>query len=150
MDFRLATKLDLTPENCQQILSDAQVYCKENKKDTLTPYEILNIFINFSNGQVIDPQFWLILEEDKLVGYSITMKRYKDTHAELNIRQGYIAPAYRGNGVMGYCLAVLEEKAKKIGYRKISFDTFGNPKVYGRFVRRFGYDYRSTEYKKEI
>lgn len=150
MEFRLATKLDLNAAMCQEILAQAIRYSEENEKDDLLPYEILNIFINFSNGQANDPQFWLGFKEEKLVGYVITMSRIKGKEVDLYIRQAFIDEPFRGNGVAGYCLDVLEKKAKQIGYKRISLETYFNPKIYERFIRRYGYGYISTEYKKEI
>ena len=150
MEFRLTNRADLTPEMCGQVLSFAQSYCAENNADAITPYEVLNIFLNFAGGNSKDPQFWICTEGVEIIGYMITMPQFKNKKANLNIRIGYIDSASRGNGVAGHCLEIIEDKAKKAGYELVTLETPLNPEIYGRWIRRYGYGYMSTEYKKEL
>jgi GNAT superfamily N-acetyltransferase len=150
MDFRLAQKQDLTPQMCQAILHDAETYCKENQLDRLAPWEILNIFINFCEGKITDPQFWVGLKDDELVGYMITQAFIVDKEPHLYIRQGYIEQRFSNNGVAGYCLEAVEKKAKATGYKYVSCKTYLNPTVYSRWIKRYGYGYNATEFRKEV
>lgn len=150
MEFRLAQKQDLTAEMCQAILHDAQDYCRENNIGVVYPWEVLNIFINFSQGKIVDPQFWIGVKDGKLVGYMITEAKMEDKQPCLHIRQGYIGEEFRGNGVAKHCLDIIEQKARDTGFKYVILLTEKNPSVYGRWIARYGYNRKYTEFKKEV
>lgn len=153
MEFRLAQKSDLKPEICQAILDDAVEYCKENPRDSVTPWDILNIFINYCEGKITAPHFWMIwlgFKDKVLVGYVITESRIKGNLNYLNIAMGFISKKFRGNGIASHCLGIIENQAKKAGYSVISCETFIDPKIYSRWMRKYGYKANLTEFRKEI
>lgn len=150
MEFRLARKEDLTPDLCREIFSDALAYCKEVPEDVLTPGEVMNFFVNFCEGRITNPQFWLAFKGGKFVGYMITQAILKDKMSGVNITQAYIHPDCRANGVAPYCMDVLSQKAKASGAQMILCQRYGEADGFGRMLKKFGYSYRSTEFRKEF
>jgi hypothetical protein len=135
---------------CQAILADAVQYCQENPQDATTSWEILNTFINFAEGRIKDPQFWLAFKEDSLAGYMITQAIAEQHDTAVYIRQGFIQENSRGNGVMGLSLEVLEKKARESGAKFISCLRYDDAKSFGRMMGKFGYKYKATEFRKEL
>ena len=151
MEFRLASKSDLTPNLCQQILTDAQDFLKDNPIETLTAGEILAIFVNFCEGRIIDPQFWLSFKDGEFTGYMITNAATHNKQLAVYVRGAYIHPLQRGNGIAPFCLDTLERQAKASGAKHIILQTDRkNPKAYARFMGKFGYQYMCTRFIKEI
>ena len=150
MEFRLARRQDLTAKTCQTILSDAEEYCKEVPQDKVSPWEILNTFINFVQGRIKDPQFWLAIKEDKLAGYMITQAITQDNEPAVFIREAYIQKSKRADGVLPYSLEVLYNKAKESGAKAIICQRYGDSKAFGRLMSKHGYEYKATEFRRVI
>lgn len=150
MAFRLTNKLDLTPDICSKVLEYATDYCKLVPEDVTLPWEILNVFINFSEGKQGDPQFWIAVEEDKIKGFMVTQAVIVDKRSCCYIRQAYVCPKSKANGLSKLMSDKLMEKAKKAGYDKILCQRYGHADAFARLISKFGFKYKATEFEKEI
>ena len=150
MEFRLARHQDLTTENCQKILKQAEEFKRAVPLDPTPPWEILGNFIAFCEGKAKDPQVWIGLEDGELLGFVVTTAMIISKDSCCYIKHAYIHPTHRANGVMGFSLDTLAEKAKKAGYTKILCQRYGDSDAFGRMMGRFGYKYKATEFEKEV
>ena len=151
MEFRLATKLDLTPEICRTILHDAEHYIKENEAvKNVSFWEILNVFISFCDGRINDPQFWLAFKEDTLAGFMITQTVTENKHPALYIREAYIHPLQQGNGLASFCMDILDKKAKNGGAKYIICQRYSDAESFGHMMEKYGYKHKATEFIKEL
>lgn len=88
-----------------------------------------------------------IFEDNKLVGYFI-IQGYQDR--DLEIQQGYLNKAARHKNLSPLAMGLLEQKAKKVGYKRIILASSRTLKAYTNFMSNMGYKPERIIFSKQV
>lgn len=95
-----------------------------------------------------EAHYYGIYRDATLVSYFAVSDGINDS---LFIQRGFVLPEYRVSGeVRNISLTLLEDAAKKTGYRAIEFESTRNPLAYIKMFKQHGYKPRYVGFRKYI
>jgi hypothetical protein len=115
-------------------------------------YDIQHWFVDFqkkSHNFEMPPEDATILgiySGLDLIGYFILVQY----GAELEINQGYLKPGARHKRYSYRAMQLLQEEAKRYGYKKITLKASRTLKAYTEFMKQMGFKPESIIYSKDI
>lgn len=80
----------------------------------------------------------------------ITNSIIQDRDACLQITLGYIHPEARSNGVADFSLGTIDKQAKASGHKFLSCIRYARANAFQRWISKYGFKYRQTEFRKEL
>jgi len=140
---------DVTHENTREILKNAIEYVRRSKDNSLTAFGITEHFVRNGQKKQEAPQFWIALGDGMPVGYMLIRFVQDGKNNGIQVWQFYLQNKWQ-NRHTGTCVNILENSAKRMNLKYISCVTKHNPLVYERWVKRFGYSFNYTSFKKEL
>ncbi len=94
-----------------------------------------------------EAEFIGIFDLDKLIGF-FTMVGYED--GDIEIQQGYLIKGYRHLELHKACMALLEQMAKKAGFKRVLLGTHNRFKAYLGFAKGIGYKPQHLTFVKDL
>lgn len=142
--FRLANSRDFNEKNRLKIEELSNEFMVRSKTDDFTAKEIVRIFRDYATGEQSDPQFWLLWNQNSIIGYLITWYVVGNNDRGVQIWQGF-APNHSA-----LCFETVENWAKLQGLDFVNVATQRNPLAYERWIKKYGYGYEYTAFRKEL
>jgi hypothetical protein len=151
LEFRSIRAEDVSVDSMKDIGRMHLDYVRYSRDTSLTVPQVFDAIRAVVERPNLPFQFWILLDGEKIVGFSLTQLQMGAKGPELDLSQAFIAPGYRKPETQKMTIDTFERFAKSKGCTFMTSSTRRDPmEAYIRWMGRVGFKKRWVTMEKDL